>query len=40
MLLALVDAECNFISVDFGAYGKNSDGAIFRDSNLGKGLLI
>lgn len=39
VLLALLDAECNFISVDFGAYGKNSDGAIVRDSNLGKRLL-
>ncbi|XP_042884453.1 uncharacterized protein LOC122261036 [Penaeus japonicus] len=37
--MALVDADYNLITVDLGAYGKNSDGAIFRDSNLGKSLL-
>ena len=39
VLLAVVDADCKFIVVDFGAYGKNSDGAIFRDSKLGKSIL-
>lgn len=38
VLLALVDANYNFISVDVGAYGKNSDGGIFANSNLGKAL--
>jgi hypothetical protein len=38
VLLALVDAQCNFIAVDVGAYGKNSDGEIFGNSNLGKAL--
>ena len=39
VLLALVDdAHCNFIAVDVGAYGKNSDGGIFANSNLGKAL--
>lgn len=38
VLLALVDAHCNFIAVDVGAYGKNSDGGIFAHSNLGKAL--
>lgn len=39
ILMALVDTDCNFIVIDFGAHGKNSDGAIFRDSKLGKSLL-
>lgn len=38
VLLALVDAEYRFIAVDVGAYGKNSDGGIFNDSNIGKRL--
>lgn len=38
VLLALVDADYNFIAVDVGAYGKNSDGGIFANSNLGKAL--
>lgn len=36
VLLALVDAQYNFIAVDVGAYGKNSDGGILAHSNLGK----
>ncbi|XP_068231870.1 uncharacterized protein [Palaemon carinicauda] len=39
VLMALVDADCKFIIVGIGAHGKNSDGAIFRDSKLGKSLL-
>lgn len=38
VLLALVDAHYNFIAVDVGAYGKNSDGGIFANSNLGRAL--
>lgn len=38
VLLALVDAQYNFIVVDIGSYGKNSDGGIFAHSNLGKAL--
>nr|CAI5846090.1 unnamed protein product [Callosobruchus analis] len=40
VLLALVDANYRFISVDVGAYGKNSDGEIFASSNTGKALNI
>lgn len=39
VLLALVDADCKFITVDVGAYGRNSDGGIFRSSRLGKKLM-
>jgi hypothetical protein len=39
VLLALVDADCRFITVDVGAYGRNSDGGTFRSSMLGKVLL-
>ena len=38
VLLALVDANYRFIAIDVGAYGKNSDGGIFSNSNLGKSL--
>lgn len=36
--MALVDAHYNFIAIDVGAYGRNSDGGIFIYSKLGKGL--
>lgn len=38
VLLALVDAQYKFVAVDIGAYGKNSDGGILSNSNLGKAL--
>lgn len=38
VLMALVDADKKFIFVDVGAYGKNSDGSIFGNSELGKRL--
>ena len=38
ILLALVDVHYNFIAVDIGAYGKNSDGEILANSSLGNGL--
>jgi hypothetical protein len=37
-LLALVDANYRFIAIHVGTYGKNSDGGIFSNSNLGKSL--
>lgn len=36
--MALVDAHYNFIAVNVGAYGTNSDGDILAKSNLGKAL--
>ena len=36
--MAVVDANYNFICVDIGAYGKNSDGGIFSNSRIGKSL--
>lgn len=37
-LLALVDANYKFIAINVGSYGKNNDGGIFANSNLGKAL--
>lgn len=37
--MALVDADYKFITIDVGSYGKNSDGTVFRDSQLDKSLL-
>jgi hypothetical protein len=39
-LMALVDDNYNFIAVDIGAYGKNSDGGIFANLKLGKYLAL
>ena len=36
--MALVDANLQFICIDAGAYGRNSDGGIFAKSNLGQGI--
>lgn len=36
VLLALVDANCKFIAVDVGSYGKEGDSGIFSKSNIGK----
>lgn len=38
VLLSIVDANYKFIVVDVGAFGKNSDASILRNSSLGKGL--
>ncbi|XP_046994110.1 uncharacterized protein LOC124606186 [Schistocerca americana] len=38
VFLALVDPCYNFIAMDVGAYGKNSDRGILVHSNLGKSL--
>lgn len=37
--MAIVDADYKLICVNVGAYGKNSDGSIFSDSNIGKALM-
>ncbi|XP_050300092.1 putative nuclease HARBI1 [Anthonomus grandis grandis] len=33
-LLAIADADSNFIAIDVGAYGRNGDGAVFRRSSI------
>ena len=38
VLLALVDSNYKFIAIDIGAYGRNSDGGIFANSNLGQAM--
>lgn len=38
VLLAVVDADCNFIYVEVGAQGRMSDGGIYGNSHLSKGL--
>ncbi|XP_042910704.1 uncharacterized protein [Parasteatoda tepidariorum] len=38
VLLALVDARYNFIFLDVGSYGRNSDGGVLSNSNFGKKL--
>lgn len=36
VLMAIVSADYKFICVDIGGYGKNSDGGIFDNSNMGQ----
>lgn len=36
VLMAIVGPEYTFLCVDIGGYGKNSDGGIFEQSNMGK----
>lgn len=36
VMLAIVDANCKFIAVDVGAYGKESDNGIFQKSTMGQ----
>lgn len=38
VLMAIVDANLCFIAIDVGAYGKEGDSFVFRDSPLGKKL--
>lgn len=38
VLLAVVDVDYRFLVIDVGSYGSNSDGGIFSNSALGKGL--
>ncbi|CAH1964552.1 unnamed protein product [Acanthoscelides obtectus] len=39
VLLALCDANYNFLYIDVGAYGKSSDSAIYKDSALYNNLI-
>lgn len=35
-LLAIADADSNFIAIDVGDYGRNGDGAVFKNSSIGR----
>ena len=39
VLLAVVDANYKFITIDVGSYGKNHDAGVFTQSRFGKALL-
>ena len=39
VLMALVDADYQFIYVGIDDYGSQSDGAVFKNSNLGHALV-
>lgn len=38
VLQGVADHECKFVTVDIGAYGRQSDGGVFRNSDLAKCL--
>ena len=38
-LMAMVDANLQFVVIDVGSYGRHHDGAVFANSEMGKGIL-
>jgi hypothetical protein len=36
VLLAVADADCNFMLIDVGGYGRVNDSKIFSESSMGK----
>ncbi|XP_063912685.1 uncharacterized protein LOC135129463 [Zophobas morio] len=39
VMLAIVDAECKFVAVDIGSYGREGDAGIYLKSTFGKNIL-
>lgn len=39
VLMAIADSKCCFTLIDVGAYGRNSDSAVFSNSNIGKSFF-
>lgn len=39
VMLAIVDAECKFVAVDIGSYGREGDAGIYLKSKFGKSIL-
>lgn len=39
VLLAIVDANCKFIAIDVGSYGKEGDSSIFKKSAMGRKII-
>jgi hypothetical protein len=39
VLLSIADADYTFICIDVGAYGRESDSSVFRNSAFGEALL-
>lgn len=40
VLMAIADANSNFIMIDVGAYGRNNDSSIFNESTMGKAFTL
>lgn len=38
VLLAVVDADCKFIAIDFGSYGREGDAGIYLKSKIGQNI--
>jgi len=39
VLMAIADADGNFLAIDVGEYGRNTDARVFRESSFGQRLI-